>query len=276
MAYAAGRTDSWKRSRRAGSGAPRETDSATKRTPASHSSPKTRVSGTSVLNPTSGEESSRSPISPAGPSPSEIAKRCRASRPSPVSSSTHSTATRAAQPTSSRTSATARCRSGRRNPAATTRAPTRLTESGSTESPASVSAIIPASPESPTEPPTAITTTAATTLGNAPPGRSALPRPTGRARRRRPWPPRRRARPQGHGASHEGPVGPAPRVAPRPAAAVSARSRCHAKQSGTGPPFERAFRRALGRTFGRTFREGRPASACGPPDVGAHNRRVPG
>lgn len=175
MAYAAGRTDSWKRSRRPGSGAPRETSSASTSTPASHSRPKTRVSGTSVRKPTFGDTPNRSPRSLMVPSPRESEKVCRAPKARPSNASSQRAATLAAQPASSGAPATARWRSGRRNAAARTRAPVSVTDSGITVSPAADSASAPALPESSIVPPTAVTTVAATTLGNAPSGRSPAP-----------------------------------------------------------------------------------------------------
>ncbi len=165
MANAAGRTDSWKRSRRPGSGVLRDTSTASRRRPASHTSPRTTVTGMFARNPTCGAESSRSPMSETVPSPSETAKECRAKAARAIRAIAHSTASRAAQPASSRALATARCRRGRRKPSAMTTAPASVTERGSTVSPALVSAMSPASPESSTEPPTAMTTTAATTDG---------------------------------------------------------------------------------------------------------------
>ena len=52
-----------------------------------------------------------------------------------------------------------------------------MTDSGITVSPACVSASAPAFPENSIVPPTAVTTVAAATRGNAPSGRSAAPAP---------------------------------------------------------------------------------------------------
>ncbi len=178
MAYAAGRTDSWKRGSRPGSGAPRETSRASASTPASHSRPKNSVAGTSVVKPTSGEMPNRSPRSPSAScprSPREREKVWRAERASARSATSHSTAILAAHPASSPARAIPRCRSGRRKPAARTRAPVSVTDSGITVSSASDSASPPAFPESSIVPPTAVTTVAATTRGKALSGRSAAP-----------------------------------------------------------------------------------------------------
>jgi hypothetical protein len=170
MAYAAGRTDSWNRSSRGGSGAERDTSSARTRIPASHSRPKKTVDVMSVSKPTSADVPRKSPTSPRG-----MSNVCRAPSETPMSAASHSTAIRAAQPASSLAPATARCRSGHRNPAAITSAPARATDSGITVSPACVSAMAPAPPDSSTVPPTAVTTVAATTRQNASSGRSVAP-----------------------------------------------------------------------------------------------------
>ena len=71
-------------------------------------------------------------------------RRCGGPGPTrPMRASAHRTASRAAQPASSRVPATARCRSGRRKPVAMTRAPARVTERGSTSRSAFVSAMNP-------------------------------------------------------------------------------------------------------------------------------------
>lgn len=175
IACAAGRTDRCRRSSRAGNGAERETSSAATSTPASHAEPDTSVSGTSAVKPASGLTPNSSPRSFSVSSPRGSAKvRCAASA-APSRPSSQTTAIRAAQPASSATLATARRRSGRRKPAPTTSAPTRVTDRGITVRFARVPASPPASPETSTVPPTAVTTVAATTRGNAPSGRSEAP-----------------------------------------------------------------------------------------------------
>ncbi len=175
IAYAAGRTDAWKRSSPAGSGAPRDTSRARTITPASQTRPTNTDSGTSVVKPIFGEAPNRSPNSPSSSSPREMSKVWRAASVRPISASSQRTAILAAQPASSAAPATARWRSGRRKPQAITSAPVSVTDSGITVSPACVSAKSPALPESFTVPPTAVTTVAMTTGANAPSGRSAAP-----------------------------------------------------------------------------------------------------
>lgn len=111
------------------------------------------------------------------PVPREILKFWWEQSARPRRAGSHRTAILAAHPASSGAPATARCRSGRRNPAAITSAPASVTDNGITVRPARVSAITPASPASSMVPPTAVTTEAATTRGKALPGRLVAPAP---------------------------------------------------------------------------------------------------
>ena len=159
-----------------GSGALRDTSRASTSTPASHSRPNRRVSGTSVVKPTFG---ARHRTDRRGRPACRRRGRARRSGGPRGQAEERRAATgrRSGRPSrrAPRPPATARCRSGRRKPAASTSAPARVTERGITVSPAWVSARPPAFPESSTVPPTAVTTVAATTRGNAPSGRSAAP-----------------------------------------------------------------------------------------------------
>lgn len=131
----------------------------------SHSTPNTSVGAMAALKPTSGVAPNRSPMAPMVPSPRSMVKFWRAASASPIRTSSHRTASRPAQPASSVAPATARCRSGRRNPAPSASAPVRVTDSGITVRAAFVSAMAPASPVSSMVPPTAVTRVAATTRG---------------------------------------------------------------------------------------------------------------
>ncbi len=114
MAKAAGRTAVWKRTRPAGSGALRDTSRAISNRPRIHSSPNSRVAGTSARKPIVGSESRSSPMTATVGSPVEMPKSCRARSAAASSASSHSTTNGTARPASSRGLATARWCSGRR------------------------------------------------------------------------------------------------------------------------------------------------------------------
>ncbi|GAA3114630.1 hypothetical protein GCM10020254_71400 [Streptomyces goshikiensis] len=175
MACATGRTAAWKRTSRAGSGARRETSREITSSPRIHSSPKNTVAGSAARKPTVGPASRSSPIRPSGESPVDTPNVLRAKSAAPVSASSHSSTSGPARASSSRGPATARLCSGRRKRDPAVSAPPRLTDSGSTDRLASAPARNPAPPDTSIEPPAAITTTAATTRGNAPSGSPAAP-----------------------------------------------------------------------------------------------------
>lgn len=175
MTRAAGRIEDSKCSSLDGSGALRETVTASARTISSHTMPAPMVVGTTARKPTLGVASKSSPNWSASEFPVLIVKVCRAANTTGIRASSQSTAVRAKRPSSSPPDRTAWNRSGRTKKAAATSAPTRLTDSGTTLMAASDWAMTPAPPLSSIRPPTAMTTVAATTGGNAEPGSCEAP-----------------------------------------------------------------------------------------------------